>query len=62
MRGSEDERERSDMVDPREETPGLSDHTEFTETRDLSTTQQTRRSAVAGAARSCGVLAIAVTS
>ena len=40
MRGSEDERERSDMVDPREETPGLSDHTEFTETRDPSTTQQ----------------------
>jgi hypothetical protein len=39
MRGSEDERERSDMVDPREETPGLSDHTEFTETRDPSTTQ-----------------------
>ena len=60
MGGNEDERERSDMVDPREETPGLSDHTEFTETRDLSTTQQTRRSAVA--ARSCGVLAIAVTS
>ena len=40
MGGSEDEKERSDMVDPREETPGLSDHTEFTETRDPSTTQQ----------------------
>jgi hypothetical protein len=39
MRGSKDERERSDMVDPREETPGLSDHTEFTETQDPSTTQ-----------------------
>jgi hypothetical protein len=27
------------LVDPREETPCLSDHTEFTETQDLSTTQ-----------------------
>jgi hypothetical protein len=27
------------LVDPREETPVLSDHTEFTETQDPSTTQ-----------------------
>ena len=34
MRGSEDERERSGMVDSRAETSSLSDKTEFTETED----------------------------
>ena len=34
MRGSEDERERSGMVGSTAETSGLSDKTEFTETKD----------------------------
>jgi hypothetical protein len=40
MRGSEDERERSGMVDARAETSSLSDKTEFTETKDQGATHQ----------------------
>ena len=40
MRGSEDERERSGMVDSRAETSSLSDKTEFTETEDQGAMHQ----------------------